>query len=183
MESVKHLGVDYPGGFILNKRKLAKYLPHGVERLAVPIGVTAIGLSAFKGNFELRSVILPDTVTEIGAQAFYDCPNLAEIRMPYVSKIGSMAFVGIGQAKIILPECMVELKKAVFYGSEITAIYLPRTLRKIGSNCFRDTPLLKDVFFGGTEEEWKRIRIETGNNSLERAEFHFNARPDMMYDV
>ena len=41
--------------------------------------VVAIGNDAFRGNKNIRSVIIPDTVKKIGASAFADCTNLGNV--------------------------------------------------------------------------------------------------------
>lgn len=60
----------------------------GSERdLVIPaqldgIPVTSISNNAFQDNSALYSVVIPEGITEIGAQAFYGCGNLADIDLP-----------------------------------------------------------------------------------------------------
>lgn len=44
--------------------------------------VTSISNNAFQDNRELYSVVIPEGITEIGAQAFYGCGNLGDIDLP-----------------------------------------------------------------------------------------------------
>ncbi len=62
--------------------------------VTVPAGVTAIGEEAFAGNAALRTVTLPESVAELGAGAFRDCPNLEKVTAPGVQKVGAKAFFG-----------------------------------------------------------------------------------------
>ena len=60
--------------------------------------VTAIGNKAFSSRGSISSLIsinIPDSVTSIGASAFYNCSGLTSINIPdNVTSIGSSAFAG-----------------------------------------------------------------------------------------
>jgi hypothetical protein len=56
--------------------------------------VTGISDQAFNGS-QLESVVLPDSITTIGAMAFASCTNLTSIAIPAgVTSIGNLAFDG-----------------------------------------------------------------------------------------
>ena len=57
-------------------------------------GVTAIGEDAFAGNASLRTVTLPESIIEICAGAFTDCPTLEKVTALGVKKVGARAFFG-----------------------------------------------------------------------------------------
>ena len=60
--------------------------------LRIPQGVKRIGDRAFKDSERVEEVIIPDTVTEIGEEAFKNC-SLRSIQIPdSVTKIGKDAF-------------------------------------------------------------------------------------------
>ncbi len=62
------------------------------DRIVIPTGVTRIPVGTFRGT-EITEVIIPDTVTYIGADAFEDCALLAKIQIPTsVTYIGRDAF-------------------------------------------------------------------------------------------
>lgn len=44
--------------------------------------VTILFDNLFKGHAEIRSVVIPDTVTEIGGFVFDSCCNLKHIKLP-----------------------------------------------------------------------------------------------------
>ncbi len=48
--------------------------------------VTGIGAGAFMGNTTIVSVSLPDTVTELGAQAFKNCTSLKDVTYYHASE-------------------------------------------------------------------------------------------------
>ncbi len=59
---------------------------------------------AFEGMENLRSVVLPPSVSEIGEGAFKDCENLETITLPGVTAIGEGAFEGCDNlTSIIIP--------------------------------------------------------------------------------
>jgi len=49
--------------------------------VVIPGEATTIGPAAFAGNERLRHVILPESVMEIEADAFADCPKLCHVTM------------------------------------------------------------------------------------------------------
>lgn len=64
------------------------------ERYLRNTTLTAIGAHAFAGNSRLVSVVLPDTVTEIGEGAFENCENLSSVDAKNVVHFGENAFRG-----------------------------------------------------------------------------------------
>ena len=57
--------------------------------------VLAIANAAFSGNQVISSVVVPDGVTEIQDQTFYNCAALTTVRLPNgITRIGEKAFAG-----------------------------------------------------------------------------------------
>lgn len=74
-----------------------------LSSVKLPVGLQKIGAMAFK-DCALSRVDLPDTLEEIGEQAFLNCGNMGELYIPVsVAKIGNGAFVGCKFTKITLP--------------------------------------------------------------------------------
>ena len=68
----------------------------------IPNTVTEIGKNAFYGCSKITSITIPDSVTTIGAGAFESCSSLTEITIPQnVTSIGSDAFVYCGKLMAI----------------------------------------------------------------------------------
>ena len=75
--------------------------------------VMSIASNAFKGKTFIRSVTMPDTVTEIGKYAFYNCANLASVTLSKGLKtLGQKSFSGTALTSIEIPSllgsCSVE---------------------------------------------------------------------------
>ena len=64
-----------------------------IKEIVIPNDVTNIGDYAFYGCSRLTSIMIPNSVTSIGSSAFYDCTGLASVTIPNsVTSIGSSAF-------------------------------------------------------------------------------------------
>ena len=77
------------------------------EHVVIPEGVKRIGGNPDNSIFEdteteIKSVVIPDSVIEIGERAFYTCLQLEEVTMGNgVKKIGQEAFAGCFKMKTI----------------------------------------------------------------------------------
>lgn len=68
--------------------------------------------------------------------------------------------------------------------TRIKSVMIPDTVTSIGHFCFYGVDSLKDVYYAGTGEQWRRIMIGTGNNdALDKAEFHFDAGAPEIDDI
>lgn len=144
--------------------------------------VKVIGVGAFETSYytdvesKLKSVKLPETLTEIGDEAFISCSQLKEITIPKnVKKIGRDAFafcdaletvdikattLEAGTAfgslpslkNVYLPEGMTTLSERIFSNSKFapnTVIKLPSTLKVIEHGAFEYNPNLTGVILQG----------------------------------
>lgn len=74
---------------------LVEYTGKTSEVVEIPDTVTSIGALAFFGNSEVKKIIIPDSVESIGDVAFGYCSNLSEIVMPKtLTNFGGIEFVG-----------------------------------------------------------------------------------------
>ena len=135
--------------------------PGGKTSVTIPDSVTSIGSYAFSSCTSLISVTIPDGVTSIGDSAFYFCTNLTSITIPDgVTSIGTYTFMSC---------------------TSLTYIVIPVSVTSIGNYAFQDCASLKDVYFGGTEDEWNSITIQSGNDALASADKHFINPDDFEY--
>ncbi len=80
--------------FVIENGVLKKYVGPGGD-VVIPQGVTVIGSEAFWNCNGLISVTIPDGVTSIGTYAFRNCSNLIRVSIPEsVTWIGDKAFHG-----------------------------------------------------------------------------------------
>lgn len=109
--------------------------------------VKAIGASAFKGS-GLTRVQLPDSITEIGENAFYECKSLTAINLPEgVTRISYYAFANCYCLKeIVIPEGVTELSAGVFYScTSLVQVTLPKVGTRIGYQAFFMCESLKSI--------------------------------------
>jgi len=65
----------------------------------------------------LIHVALPSGIKEITYMMFYECVSLSEIIIPEnVETIGSCSFFGTGISKIVLPTTLKYIEDRAFYG-------------------------------------------------------------------
>ena len=118
------------------------------EHVVIKEGITGL----LGGNFflftELKTVVLPDSLTYIGDLVFESCLGLEEIQMSKnIVKIGDFAFGGCEKLKEIrIPEKVREIGIGAFGAcSNLTVIEIPDSVKKIGRAAFSECTKLKTV--------------------------------------
>ena len=81
----------------------------------IPDTVTEIGPDAFC-NSGIQSIVIPDTVTCIGGSAFYNCNGLTEIKLPSsLTELGNNAFGScLGITEITIPKGLTTAHSAYY---------------------------------------------------------------------
>lgn len=107
--------------------------------------VVGIGDKAFYENRTLESVVIPDGVTEIGAQAFFGCERLSGLIIPEsvtipdgVLSIGEEAFFGCTQLKeAVLPDSVASIENFAFmWCDHLETVVFPNRAVEMGRNVF-----------------------------------------------
>lgn len=90
------------------------------EQVKIEDYYTIIAADAFAHNAFCQEIILPDTITEIGDGAFYDCDALSSIVIPdSVTSIGTGAFVDCDSLeKVTLGSGLTEIGSDLFAGCD-----------------------------------------------------------------
>ncbi len=115
--------------------------PENAVDLVIPDGVTEIGSEAFANCENLESVVFPNTVNMIPANAFYVAqiglrprsPKLKSVVLPVHAAIGSYAFYGL------------QSLESVTVNGDGKAAALPREDAAIGDNAFGFCLKLKEI--------------------------------------
>lgn len=140
-------------------------------------------------NDSMMTLVVPDTVTEIGEEAFKNCRNLVSVTLPdTITSIGYRAFFGcVKLADFRIPAGVTELKTSLLAGTALAAIEIPETVTTIEYGVFADTPLtevtipasIKDILqpFGGCKKlakiVWKPAEAEWVSDFFEGIESEF----------
>lgn len=119
----------------------------------IPNSVTSIGYAAFYNCSSLTRVTIGNSVTSIEDSAFNDCKSLTSITIPdSVTSIGYRAFYNC---------------------DSLTSITIGNSVTSIGESAFYGCSSLKEVNYKGTEEQWYKIKISSGNSSLTSAKRNY----------
>lgn len=159
--------------FSLSSAPWSKY-SNNIKAVIVNYGTTYIGSYAFYGCSSLISVSIPDSVTSIGEQAFNGCSSLASITMPdSITSIGYGMFTHCASlTSITLSESVTSIDDSAFeWCSSLTSISIPDSVTSIGTYAFYGCPL-SDVYYSGAKNQWDKISVDSGNDSLLSAAIH-----------
>lgn len=117
----------------------------------------------------LKKVTLPDTITKIGAYAFYKCAKLKGIDLPSsLSILGENAFNGCSNiVSIVIPDTLTTISYRAFYNcSRLLFIYIPNPAVGIGNQAFYKTSMDNrvKVLCNGSADEFIDFEIDVYNN-------------------
>lgn len=75
---------------------------------------------------------------------------------------------------VSIEEGIVNIGSYVFSMCEkMSSISIPLSVKSIGENAFADATSLKNIYYEGTEQEWKTIIIKGGNDVLSSAKINY----------
>lgn len=119
---------------------LAPWFAYQQKISSVVIGdsVTNIGNNAFR-SCDLTSIIIPNSVKTIGISAFEDCDSLASITIPNsIVNIDKRLFFGCsGLISVIIPYSVTSISDDAFYACrKLTSIIIPNSVTSIGIHAF-----------------------------------------------
>lgn len=131
---------EYVNGEIRDGIEITKYNGTDTE-IIIPnqidgIEVTSIGDNAFDGNEKITSVTIPNTVLDVGIEAFANCKNLSNVIFEENSKLDRIlvnAFDGTALQEFTVPEsCRIlgnafnecDIKKLVILGNKTGINYM-----------------------------------------------------------
>ena len=127
-------------------------------------GTSIIADSAFSYCEELESVVIPDTVKIICDSAFAYCNVLKSITIP-----GSVSTVGCGifcycsslETVTIMDGVTIIGEMAFENCTSLKSITIPSSVTYIDYCAFVNCTALETVHYGGSEEQWNDIEINT----------------------
>ena len=135
---------------------LTRYIGNGAD-VVIPekdpngVPVRTIGWSAFCDSTNIRTVSIPDSVTNIESSAFSNCSNLSSISIPdSVIQIGDGAFSECSNLiSLDLNEGLVAIGSCAFRNCHtLKNIDIPNSVITLGSSAFEDCNNLVTVNIG-----------------------------------
>lgn len=120
--------------------------------LATCTNLTELGEGAFRDCPKLKSADLPESVTILPANVFYNCTGLKSVSVPGCLGVGDNAFYGCDVLATIGGMDQVEKFGAHAFANcrLLERIAIPETLTSMGEGCFENCTELKSVKLNGT---------------------------------
>ncbi len=119
-----------------------------LSSIMLPNSVTSIGAYAFENCSGLSSITLPNAITSVGERAFYSCVGLTSIDLPNsLTTIGGYAFgICVGLTSLTLPNGLTTFGKGAFSDCKnIVAVDFPDTLEVIPDEAFYNCESLESA--------------------------------------
>ena len=173
-------------------RSKAFYCCSSLTSVTIPKGVMGIGEDAFRGCSSLTNITVDENNAKYSSDergVLFDKDKTTLIQYPIgntatsyeipssATGIGNGAFSGCSSlTSVVILEGVTSIGISAFYDcSSLTSVTIPKSVTSIGDYAFYNCDNLKDVYYLGTEEEWKNISIGQYNYYLTRATIHYNA--------
>lgn len=156
-ENNQYYSSDNVGALFDKCKTIILQYPNASENASynVPSSVNRIEGYAFSYSFYLSEITMSDSISYIGYGAFENCSRLSDMILSNsVSHIDNYTF----------SHC-----------SSLRQITLSKNIKKIDEYAFYDCASLTDVYYTGTQEEWKAISIDPDNTYLTNATIHYNS--------
>ena len=134
--------------FNKDKSKIISFRNQNIKSYVIPSSVTSIGDSAFYGCRSLSEIVIPSSVTSIGKGAFSYCRSLSEIFIPSsVTSIGKGAFaICDSLSEIVIPSSVTSIGKGAFsYCRSLSEIFIPSSVTSIGKGAFAICDSLSEI--------------------------------------
>ena len=159
----------------------------GIKYIKISDKITSVSDYLLYGssNYEIQSISLGKDIERIGAYAFAYCNNLSSVILPdTLIEIGKNSFVNAGIKNLNIPQNVETLREGSFSGcSNLVSVSLPDTLTKIPENCFNGCQNLNSIKIPDNVSYIGDCAF-AGCLSLEEINIptYLNNEPDMLFD-
>ncbi len=168
-------------------------LPWGttVTTVVVKNGVTNVGDYALNGCKSLTAISLSASVNQVSVTAFEGCSSIKTILVPsgnatyasvqncLVKKQGQLLVLGSCGGAIPQDGSVTTIGDGAFSNyKNLSAVTIGKAVTQIQSGAFEGCNSISDVWYTGTQAEFKAMNIGDNNGSLLSATWHFNICAD-----
>ena len=126
--------------FNKDKSRIISFRNQNIKSYVIPSSVTSIGDHAFSDCYSLSEIVIPSSVTSIGDSAFFDCYSLSEIVIPSsVSNIGDSAFSCCDSlSEIVIPFSVTSIGDSAFYNCKFPDNLKQELISRFGDRIFKE---------------------------------------------
>ncbi len=126
-----------------------------LESIDLPNTITTVGAHAFEGS-GLKSIKIPESVTQIEHQAFCDCGNLQSLKIPpFVTDIGHHAFAGCNSLQsLTIPSSVKKIGERAFYNCDNLTGFVSLSENPAGIILVNPDPECFMMWNSGQEKPW-----------------------------
>ena len=124
--------------FNKDKSRIISFRNQNIKSYVIPSSVTSIGDSAFSWCDSLSEIVIPSSVTSIGKGAFSCCDSLSEIVIPSsVTSIGDSAFsCCYSLSEIVIPFSVTSIGDSAFYNCKFPDNLKQELISRFGDKIF-----------------------------------------------
>lgn len=124
------------------------YYSSVIQSVDLPAGLTHIGAGAFSQCTQLADIAIPDTVKSIGEQAFLNCQSLTAVSLPpqLTSISNSVLMNCVKLQEVSIPETVTGIGAEAFMNCEtLTSLSISEGVKRIGKDAFKGCKGLADA--------------------------------------
>ncbi len=139
-----------------------------MTEVILPDSVTVIQSGAFRGCNGLERIRMPKALESMGTAVFQECTKLTSITMPKgIETLPRQTFETCTELQSVeFQDGLAKIDSNAFNGcSRLSTLHIPATLTSVGSSAFFNCCGLRQIYFGGTREQWEEINVHKIGNS------------------
>ena len=118
-----------------------------LKDIKFPSTITRIGKNAIGYIDGMETFYIPEGITKLSDQIFYNCTGIKDVRIPTtMTTLDMNAYKGITFEKLVIPAHITEIPARTFSGkSTLLSIELPEGLTTISSMAFKDCNKVSEI--------------------------------------
>ena len=156
LQAITFTGTMIPGEWI----DINNSIRGRIKDVMIADSVTSIGDDAFWQCSSLTSIEIPNSVTSIGEDAFSGCTSLTSITIPNsVTSIGDGAFSGCDSlTSVVIGNSVTSIGSDAFYHCDsLKSVTIGNSVTSIGNYAFYQCYYLTSIKYRGTASQWRVI--------------------------
>ena len=151
--------------------------------------VTSVAERCFIYRDKLLHITLPDTLKDIGENAFYFCDNIESMTLPYVEHVVdgvTLVFFNYIFGETCIPESLTKIYINGgtifgwnFYGCNVKEVYIANSVKNIKEGAFDNCDSITNVYYNGTIDDWMNVTLNYFTDNPKYVAEHFYLLDDI----